>query len=467
MAAEALIAGRRDEIADAAQRHAPGRRYWAVVGNGPNRVAAQEIRIKLSELCYKSIACDTTEDKKHIDLSSEPLILVCAAGLEGPNADDVGKEVAIYRAHRAAPVVIATDGQQAFSAALQTLRVPTTHPRLAFVLSAMVGHLFGYEAALAIDGQARILREARAAIEASVAAGYDGHRVLEQLAPALEPLTSRFLDEVRAGSYNGHLEASTAVRVAALLRYATGIAPLEAYAVDSGKVGTPGALIEDLTEALTRAIEELTRPIDAIKHQAKTVTVGISRSEDALFEAPLVRQVLTTGVARDCLSYRVLRTLAGLDPSVAEVTGFTRYRIEGDVGDNLATVHVVDKGGIAADLVSRTERDPRLRGTKHTVASDHEVMVARGRNDGRTVVIVPESKDTHVTGLALLHVRFHDRLTAEAARSVLKAYRGRYDALRDTVTETEPSFDEDELAALPVVDLLTAPMHTLADHWRA
>ena len=34
------------------------------------------------ELCYKSIACDATEDKKHIDLSSEPLILVCAAGLD-------------------------------------------------------------------------------------------------------------------------------------------------------------------------------------------------------------------------------------------------------------------------------------------------------------------------------------------------------------------------------------------------
>jgi len=101
------------------------------------------------------------------------------------------------------------------------------------------------------------------------------------------------------------------------------------------------------------------------------------------------------------------------------------------------------------------------------VASDHEVMVARGRNDGRTVMIVPESKDTHVTGLALLHVRFHDRLGVADARSVLKAYRNRYAALRDTVTETEPSFDEDALATLPVVDLLTAPVHTLADHWHS
>ncbi|MFN2502811.1 MAG: SIS domain-containing protein, partial [Acidimicrobiales bacterium] len=62
---------RRPAIAAAAQRHAPPRRYWAVVGNGPNRIAAQELRIKLSELCYKSIAYDLTEDKKHIDLSSE------------------------------------------------------------------------------------------------------------------------------------------------------------------------------------------------------------------------------------------------------------------------------------------------------------------------------------------------------------------------------------------------------------
>ena len=43
-------------------------------------------------------------------------------------------------------------------------------PRSAFVLSAMVGHLFGYEAALAIDAPAHPLREARAAIEAVVTA---------------------------------------------------------------------------------------------------------------------------------------------------------------------------------------------------------------------------------------------------------------------------------------------------------
>ena len=43
--------------------------------------------------------------------------------------------------------------------------VPAVDPRLSFVLSAMAGHLFGYEAALAIDAQALPLREARSAVE--------------------------------------------------------------------------------------------------------------------------------------------------------------------------------------------------------------------------------------------------------------------------------------------------------------
>ena len=82
-----------EAIAQIARRFATVHRHWALVGNGKNRIAAEEIRIKLSELCYMSIACDATEDKKHIDLSSEPLILACAAGLTGSTADDVAKEI--------------------------------------------------------------------------------------------------------------------------------------------------------------------------------------------------------------------------------------------------------------------------------------------------------------------------------------------------------------------------------------
>ncbi|HET9770357.1 MAG TPA: SIS domain-containing protein, partial [Acidimicrobiia bacterium] len=278
----------RPEIAAAAWAHAPSRRHWAVVGNGPNRLAASELRIKLSELAYKSIACDATEDKKHIDLSSEPLILVCAAGLPPAAAADVTKELAIYRAHKAAPVVIATRGT-AFPPALATIEVPEVHPRLAFVLSAMAGHLFGYEAALAIDAQARSLREIRAAVEDVIGDGEGpAEHLLIRLAPRVTAGARAFQEGLRAGSYNGALEAGTAVELVSVLRYATRALPLELYELDHGRVGTPGVVIEDLAAALTRAIDELTRPVDAIRHQAKTVTVGISRSEEELFRAPLV-----------------------------------------------------------------------------------------------------------------------------------------------------------------------------------
>ena len=45
-AMESVIA-QRLEIGIIAQKFAPSKRYWAVVGNGPNTVAANEVRIKL------------------------------------------------------------------------------------------------------------------------------------------------------------------------------------------------------------------------------------------------------------------------------------------------------------------------------------------------------------------------------------------------------------------------------------
>ena len=459
----------RPAIARAAQELAPSKRYWAIVGSGADRIAAQELRIKLSELCYKAIACDATEDKKHIDLSSEPLIVVCAAGLQGSNADDVAKEVAIYRAHKASPIVIASEGDERFSAALKVLTVPVVDPALSFILATVVGHLFGYEAALAIDASALPLRQARAAIEARITGpgDGDGERLLADLRTDFTPLAARFFEVLRSGGYDGTLEAGTAVRLASLMRYATGLVPLESYDVEHGRAGSPVALVEDLTSALTDAIEELTRPVDAIKHQAKTVTVGISRSDEGLLQLPLVAATLEAGAPRDRVSYKALRTLAGLDPAVVEVIGHTRYAVEGSVETHEATVRVVDRGGISRDLPLRTVRNPILRGTKHRVAMEREVTVAVGRSDGRTVVIVPEVRGNECTGLTLLHCRFADRLPAARARSVLEQYRTRLSALTDAVTETEPTFRDDLLGEISMIELLTSPVYVLAERWRA
>jgi glucosamine--fructose-6-phosphate aminotransferase (isomerizing) len=457
-AAMAEVLERRPVVADAA-RLAPPRRYWAVVGNGPNKVAAEEVRIKLSELCYKSIACDTTEDKKHIDLSSEPLILVCAAGLVGSNADDVAKEVAIFTAHKATPIVVANDGETRYHAAA-TIEVPAVDAALGFILSAMVGHLFGYEVALAIDASARPLREARERVERLVNADLSGDEVVARLGAELRGPVAQFQDGVRAGFYDGQLEASTATRLHALLRDVRSDRPVEEYQRESGKVGTPAALIDDLVVALTAAIDELTRPVDTIKHQAKTVTVGISRSDEGVMDRDLVQAVLGAGAGRDVLSYRTLKILADLDPAVESVRGYTRYRIDGDA------ISVIDRGGISRDLPSRVGSNSPLRGTKHRVASEREVLLAVGRSDGRTVLLVPEVKGGETTGITLLHVALHDRRPADVMRGVLQGYDRRYERLVDWVTETEGSFDDSLLGELPVAELLIGPISDTADHWR-
>jgi glucosamine--fructose-6-phosphate aminotransferase (isomerizing) len=470
---------RRETVAAAVHAaDATRRRHWAVVGNGRNGVTAREIRIKLSELCYKSIACDATEDKKHIDLSSEPMILVCAAGTTGSTAADIGKEVAIFRAHHARPIVICTEGADAYTAdAYATIPVPAVHPELDFVLGAVAGHLFGYEAARAIDALARPLRLVRSALEASIDPELPADAVLERLRPSLVEHGRTLLADLRAGRLDGCLESSTAIVLTGAWQAALGYQDLASFVAIEGAEagsGTPAHVLERLAEGLSRAIDELTRPIDAIKHQAKTVTVGISRADEALLTAPLVTALLDAGLPREHLTFEDLRALAALDPMVREIEGYSRYRITGPVSGE-ATIERVASGGIAAKMSSRTDSDRRLRGTKHLVARERRLLVARGRSDGRNVVIVPEVSSVassqesgpSVVGITLLHVALHDRVQAGIARAALTAYRSRYAAIRDLVTETESQMDDDRLAEIPSVDLLTQPIFELANRWRA
>jgi glucosamine--fructose-6-phosphate aminotransferase (isomerizing) len=465
-AMQAVIA-QRSEIGAIARRFAPARRYWAVVGNGPNTVAAHEVRIKLSELCYKSISCDVTEDKKHIDLSCEPMILVCAAGLSDGTATDVAKEVAIFKAHKAIPIVIATEGETRFESAAAVIAVPESDPAIAFVLSSMAGHLFGYEAALAIDELARPLRQLREVVEVIVGRGGTGDDALRRIERDIVSVAQHFYSALHTGQYDGNLEASTAVRIVSLLRIVTGPHPLQAYQRETGRVSSPAVLLDDLLAALTRGIDELTRPIDAIKHQAKTVTVGISRSEEGLLDRALVRAVVDAGAAREQLPYETLKVLAALDPAVESVNGFTRYSIEGDPQSGTATISIVERGGIALQLSSRVDGNSHLVGTKRRVAAEQELLVARGRKDGRTVILVPEVKGSETVGITLLHVSFRDSVAPAIARQVLQGYDRRYDRLVDWVTETEGAFRDDRLGEVSIADLLILPVSESANLWRS
>ena len=134
----------KDPIKASAHRHAAHKTYWAAVGSGPNKASADEIRIKLSELCYKTISSDFVEDKKHIDLSSEPLIIVCAAGAGDTVVGDIIKDTAIFQAHKATPIVIADEGETRFTPyAADLFFVPRVASHLAPILNTLAGHIWG------------------------------------------------------------------------------------------------------------------------------------------------------------------------------------------------------------------------------------------------------------------------------------------------------------------------------------
>ena len=347
------------------------------------------------------------------------------------------------------------------------ITVPRVEPELAFVLAAMVGHLFGYEAALAIDALARPLREAREVIELAVGTGApEPDELLEELREALIPLAQRFSDGLRSGAYDGNLEASTAVALVGRFRDIASEAPLESYQRESGRLATPAGLVDDLTTSLSRAIEELTRPVDAIKHQAKTVTVGISRSDEALLDRELVQAVLAAGAPRERLGYTTLRSLAALDPAV-------------ESGDR---VHPL-RGGGRSGRQHRDHRDrrPRRRLAQRPVTGRAQPAPpgdeAPGRHGARAAG-GPGSqrrpdRPARARGQGIAVHRHHPRARRvrrpperTVARAVLQGWDRRYDRLVDWVTETEGGFRDDLLAEIPVIDLLTVPVSDLAERWR-
>ena len=476
----------REQIAALARRFAPRRRDWSVVGNGLDRIAAEEIRIKLSELCYKAIACDATEDKKHIDLSSEPLILVCATGVQGSTAADTRKEIDVYQAHRATPIVIASEGA-GFQAAPSVIEVPAAAPELSFVLATVAGHLFGYHAALAIDDLARPLRAIRSELDAvpegERSSGHaTGPAPLDRVAedgtsgkgPALRSLFRlRYVAHLEIdavcrglvdGGYDGNLHVGLAARLAlALDRLSSGLADFEEQAAE--------AALDNLRAALDPAIDDLTRHVDTIKHQAKTVTVGISRHDQTLGRMSLATALLEAGAPEGAVSSEDRCTMGTLDPFVDQVLGYVRYQLwcggDGPAPGDAATIRVLRAGGLCRDLQSRTVREPLLQGTKYAVAVEGRLMAARGRTDGRVFIGVPEFTDGEVSALNLIHVRFRERAPAPELRRLLSGYRERYTGLRDQVLKRAPEFDDRLLAELPIEDLLIDPVSQLAERWRS
>lgn len=448
------VLAREDEIARLAAQWTPRYLHWAVVGSGANRNAAEEVRIKLSELCYKSIPCDAVEDKKHIDLSSEPMIVVCAAGTPDYVLSDIVKDVAIFKAHRAAPIVIVHEGENRFDTyAAGVIHVPVADTLSSVILNTVAGHLFGYHAACSIQNQARFFSSLRATISTKVAES-SWHELFAS--PEMQQTFSRFLRELhrrrRDGMFTAALSVSTCTDIVLLLNHACGKLPAQQFVDEFGEAATPENLGKQLIDKLSRAVDELSRSIDAIKHQAKTVTVGTSRLEPTSGFSGVLFDILgQLGVSSLTMRADISAQLLQLQPAVSQVLGYSCYRVRGlsatGQPSTQSTVELTAKGGIAHNFTSRAEKGPvPLLGSKRAVVQKGEVFRGVGLSDQRPIMIIPLSDaDGMITRLVLFHLAFVPRLDTDKAVGVLGT---RYADVQNIVTEANIAWRDELLLSL-------------------
>jgi glucosamine--fructose-6-phosphate aminotransferase (isomerizing) len=455
----------QDKIAQSAKRLAPAKTYWAAVGSGPNKASADEIRIKLSELCYKTISSDFVEDKKHIDLSSEPLIIICAAGTRSTVLGDIIKDTAIFKAHKSTPIVITDAGETRFDPyAMDVFHVPAISEHLAPILNTLVGHIWGYHAALAINDGSRLLYRFRKDIQKTVedltGTGTDIYEVL--LENTFKEKIASFYETFNRVKTENNFPTAIGIKAASdlplLLKYLAGRLPVSDFNVDFGIKGTPVNILDTLFRCLGESINKMSRPVDAIKHQAKTVTVGTSRISEKM-----------TGILFDTLDeyhmnisqliHRNVIVLKNLQEIISGIKGAILYRIDhlnllGEPTDE-TTIEVIDKAGVLKPIPSRVESDNRIKGTKKIIARQGNVYIGKGRKDDRSIVVIPvisasPAKPNIMEYMLLLNVEFKTDVSRDL---VVRALGGKHEHIKNIVQESSITWEDKYLEMVPIDEL--------------
>ncbi len=458
-------------IARSAHKFAPTKKYWAVVGSGYNKIAADEIRIKLSELCYKTISSDVVEDKKHIDLSSEPLIFICAAGSRGDVINDIIKDTAIFKAHQATTIVIATEGEEGFEPYADSLiYVPEIEERFSPILTTLAGHLWGYHAARAIDKESRFLfdfrEEISGYISASLEKGLDIYQtILDKIfQEKIARFSSHFKKRLGDRRYTTAMEVKVASDLTLLLKYLSGRLPMSDFELDFGVSGTAPNMFEIFFRCIGEAINDMARPIDAIKHQAKTVTVGTSRIREPI-EGLLFETLKENGFDVSNLTNKNVLVLKHLQDIIAEIKGGTLYRISnltytGEPVED-SRIELVQKQGSSSKLISRVEADNRLKGTKRIIVKAGNVFIEKGKIDNRSILVIPIiKKGPHIDHLLLLNVGFKGEIDLPKK---VKALGDKFAHIKNIVEETDLSWQDDYLNLLDVEELFGNSAEKIAE----
>ncbi len=451
----------KEKIRESAWDVVKEKKYWAVVGSGSNKVAADEIRIKLSELCYKTISSDIVENKKHIDLSAEPLIIVCAAGTPETVVEDIVKDAAIFKAHEGSVVVITDEDETRFDhVADSVIYVPRSTFSTAVILNTLAGHIWGYYAACSINEEGEFFKNFRNTLS---------HKVLELDArneTLFEKIANTGLHKIVADftkafnlrknkGFFSSLSTEIASDMPLLLKYSIGKLPLEDFWEEFRDKRISSSPLDMLDICLGKAIDELSRPIDAIRHQAKTVTVGTSRKGE------MIKGIIFDFLKDLEFSLENLTTKDGaaarrLQGALSKIRGYTLYDVEnldvdGTPGED-TVISIRERGGISLEMKSRVEEKRALLGTKRTIIRTGEIYAGLGKLDKASIIIMSVlGKNHRIRHILLLHVVFRDDLTAAEKKEVLG---DKFNKIFNLVNEYNLNWDDTYLDKISIEFLL-------------
>ncbi|MBF0241402.1 MAG: SIS domain-containing protein [Desulfamplus sp.] len=466
----------KEKIKKSAFRLAISRNYWATVGSGSNKTSADEIRIKLSELCYKTISSDFVEDKKHIDLSSEPLIIICAAGTRESVLKDIIKDTAIFHAHKAAPIVITNEGEDRFdNYAEDVFRVPKVKEHFAPILNTLVGHLWGYYAALSINEGSQFIynhqKEIKELISQYKSMGRDVYEVIleKDFREKMASFYSEFSKRRREKRFPAAMGIDNAANITLLLKYLSGRLPVADFEIDFAKKGTPANMLDEFFKNMAEAINTMARPVDAIKHQAKTVTVGTSRIADKaetfdfteIFEGVVFDEIAANALSISQITNKNVVVIKNIQEVIAGIKGAMLYKISGLnlLGEPTpqTKIEVINKRGIVATESSRVETEHQLKGTKNIIVREGNVYLGKGRKDGRSILVIPvlsaSPSSSVIEYLLSIHVQFKEP-SQISLLSKIKALGGKYTRIKDIILETDVVKWDDTLLDLVEIETL-------------
>lgn len=441
----------KESIRTSADRLAVSKNYWATVGSGSNKTSSDEIRIKLSELCYKTISSDFVEDKKHIDLSSEPLIIICAAGTRESVLGDIIKDTAIFHAHKATPVVITTRGEDRFDPyAEDVFKIPETEEHFAPILNTLVGHIWGYYAALAINKGSAFMYDGKAKVqellEEYTAMGHDMYEILleKKFRESIARFYNDFSKKRRNNDFPAALGLESVANITLLLKYLSGRLPVSDFEIDFQSKGTPSNMLDTFFENISLAINTMARPVDAIKHQAKTVTVGTSRISEK-FEGLVFDEMTANNIQISQLTNKNVLVIKNLQEVVAGINGAFLYQISGlsmlgDVTQG-TKISIIGKTGALKKEHSRVETDHRLKGTKNIIVREGNVYIGKGRKDKKNILVIPVLSSNPATPniieyILSLNINFKKSDNVPLLKKI-KALGGKYNRLKDWILESD------------------------------